>query len=237
MLQLFSDIAVKLWPVLLSYYSNAYKIRLMKGIKMRKVTPLTEQQIEAASPRVKEYNLGDGDGLSLKVKPTGSKLWRFSYYHPITRKRNNLALGKYPDLSLVKARAKAIEARDLLTNGIDPKQYRDAKRKEEAEVNQYVFENVVNEWLKIKSSELKPTGLKTITNSLDNFILPYVSNCSIKDINISVVMDVLKEIKDNGDSIVFMRNYLYFHQIMEYAKTIGLIDHNPLNKLTIEYHL
>ena len=60
---------------------------------------------------------------------------------------------------------------------------------------------------------------------------------TIKDINISVVMDVLKEIKDNGDSVVFMRNYLYFHQIMEYAKTIGLIDHNPLNKIKVDYCL
>lgn len=28
----------------------------------------------------------------------------------------------------------------------------------------YIFENVVNEWLKVKAFELKPIGLKTITN-------------------------------------------------------------------------
>ncbi|MCZ8499011.1 Arm DNA-binding domain-containing protein [Vibrio lentus] len=33
----------------------------------------------------------------------------------------NLALGKYPDVSLAKARTKAIEARELLADGIDPK--------------------------------------------------------------------------------------------------------------------
>jgi hypothetical protein len=200
---------------------------------MIKVTPLTVQEIEAATPREKDYNLGDGDGLSLKIKPTGSKLWRFSYYHPITRKRKNLALGKYPDLSLVKVRAKAIEVRELLANRIDPKQYRDVKRKEETEVNQFIFENVVNEWLKVKSSELKPIGLKTIKNSLENFILPFVATCSVKDINARLVMEVLQPINNHGDTQVLMQNYLYFYQIMDHAKLSGLIDHNPLNKLNV----
>jgi hypothetical protein len=200
---------------------------------MKKVTPLTEQEIEAATPREKDYNLGDGDGLSLKVKPIGSKLWRFSYYHPITRKRQNLALGKYPDLSLVKAREKVVELRRVLANGIDPKKYRDDKKQRETEVNQFIFENVVNEWLKVKASELKPVGFKTITNSLDNFILPFVATCSVKDITPRLVMEVLQPIKENGDIQVLMQNHLYFYQVMEYAKSSGLIDHNPLNKLNV----
>ncbi|MGB2146996.1 MAG: integrase arm-type DNA-binding domain-containing protein, partial [Vibrio toranzoniae] len=56
----------------------------------KKVQPLTATQIKQAKPKEKEYNLGDGDGLSLKIKPIGTKLWRFSYYHPISRKRLNL---------------------------------------------------------------------------------------------------------------------------------------------------
>ncbi len=80
----------------------------------KKVQPLTATQIKQAKPKEKEYNLGDGDGLSLKIKPIGTKLWRFSYYHPISRKRLNLALGKYPDVSLAKARTKAIEAENYL---------------------------------------------------------------------------------------------------------------------------
>jgi|GEM_PF-6104464 len=107
-----------------------------------------------------------------------------------------------------------LDARTLLANKTDPKKHRDVKRKEEAEINQYMFENVVNSWINIKSSELKPIGLKTITNTLDNFILPFVSNSSIKDINASLVMDVLKPIRDNGNIEVLMRNYLYFYQII-----------------------
>lgn len=97
-----------------------------------KVKPLTATQVLQAKPKEKEYNLGDGDGLSLKVKPIGSKLWRFSYYRPISNKRAHLALGKYPALSLAKARTKAIEARELLAEGIDPKEHRDTTLKAQA---------------------------------------------------------------------------------------------------------
>ena len=70
----------------------------------RKTNPLTATQILQAKPKEKEYNLLDGDGLALRIKPNGSKLWIFNYYRPITRKRANLSIGKYPAISLAKAR-------------------------------------------------------------------------------------------------------------------------------------
>jgi len=186
-------------------------------------------------PKDKSYSLGDAYGLSILIKTNGSKLWRFRYSHPFTNKKANLSFGAYPEISLEQARAMTQDARSLLINKIDPKKHRDIKRKEETEINQYLFENVVDSWIKIKSSEVKSIGLKTITNSLDNFILPFVSNCSVKDINANLVMEVFKPIKDNGNIGVLMNNYLYFYQIMEHATMIGLIDHNPLEEIKINF--
>jgi hypothetical protein len=39
--------------------------------------PLTDTQVKQAKPKAKEYNLVDGGGLALRVKPNGSKLWLF----------------------------------------------------------------------------------------------------------------------------------------------------------------
>ncbi len=107
------------------------------------------------------------------------------------------------------------------------------RKTDESEVNKYLFENVVDEWLKVKSRESKPLGGKTIKNSLENFILPFVATCSVKDISLKLVMEVLEPIKKNGDMQVLLRNHLYFHEIMEHAKRKGLLDHNPLDKLNI----
>ncbi|NYA48136.1 integrase arm-type DNA-binding domain-containing protein, partial [Haemophilus haemolyticus] len=55
--------------------------------------PLTNTEVERAKPQNKEYNLMDGQGLFLRVKPTGAKAWLFNYYHPTTKKRTNITIG------------------------------------------------------------------------------------------------------------------------------------------------
>jgi hypothetical protein len=36
---------------------------------------LSDRAVQTAKPREKQYKLADGDGLTLVVKPSGSKLW------------------------------------------------------------------------------------------------------------------------------------------------------------------
>ena len=139
-----------------------------------KTTPLTDTQIKKAKPQEKEYNLNDGNSLALRIKPTGSKLWLFNYYRPVTRKRTNLSLGKYPDLSLAKARAKAFAARELLADGIDPKEHRDNELKAKQAIIKHSFEMVANDWLKLKASEVKEGTYKAISNTLINHIFPVI---------------------------------------------------------------
>lgn len=45
----------------------------------RLTTPLTNTKIERAKPTAKEYNLADGKGLYLRVKPTGLEMWLLNY--------------------------------------------------------------------------------------------------------------------------------------------------------------
>ena len=48
----------------------------------RTTKPLTNTEVQQAKPKEKEFNLVDGDGLALRVKPNGSKLWILNYYRP-----------------------------------------------------------------------------------------------------------------------------------------------------------
>jgi hypothetical protein len=54
----------------------------------------------------------------LWVQPTGSRLWRFVYR--FEGKQKLLALGAYPDMSLLEARRAHAEAKSLLGDGTDP---------------------------------------------------------------------------------------------------------------------
>ena len=92
---------------------------------MPKVTkPLTNTEINNARGKAKEYNLADGLGLALRVRPGGDKYWIFNYQRPITKIRANISLGIYPAVSLSSARVIRSEYRDLLAQGIDPKHHR-----------------------------------------------------------------------------------------------------------------
>ena len=40
----------------------------------RLAKPLSDTEIKTAKPKDKEYNLTDGSGLQIRIKPNGSKL-------------------------------------------------------------------------------------------------------------------------------------------------------------------
>lgn len=91
-------------------------------------TRLSDLKVKAAKPKEKDYTLTDGNGLQLRVRINGSRLWNFNYIHPVTKKRINMGLGTFPEVSLAQARKRTVEARELVAQGLDPKERRDADR-------------------------------------------------------------------------------------------------------------
>ncbi|MCY1126661.1 Arm DNA-binding domain-containing protein [Frigidibacter sp. RF13] len=78
----------------------------------------SEFRIKKAKSREKPYKLTDGGGLSVRVKPNGSKLWQQKYR--FLGKERLLSHGRYPDVSIDHARKKRDQARTTLANGTDP---------------------------------------------------------------------------------------------------------------------
>lgn len=61
---------------------------------------------------------GDGGGLTLQITATGAKSWLFRYM--IAGQAHGMGLGPTHTVSLAEARQKALDARKLLIDGIDP---------------------------------------------------------------------------------------------------------------------
>lgn len=96
----------------------------------RIVTPLSDSQIKRAkAPETGSAKLYDGDGLYLLLSADGGRYWRMDYTRPITKKRNTLAFGSYPQVSLADARQKRIAARQLIAAHVDPAEQRDEARR------------------------------------------------------------------------------------------------------------
>ena len=82
--------------------------------------PLTAQEL----PKKPVGKHSDGSGLLFRVTPGGTRDWFLKVQHK--GKRKEYALGKYPNLGLSDARAKAREWRVLIKAGVDPRDTNDA---------------------------------------------------------------------------------------------------------------
>jgi hypothetical protein len=60
----------------------------------------------------------DGEGLCLVVSQTSRRKWVLRYQRK--GKRRDLGLGSYPTITLAKARERALAARKLIAEGVDP---------------------------------------------------------------------------------------------------------------------
>ncbi len=86
---------------------------------------LTDSQCRNAELKANAYRLKDGESLTLRVKPNGSKLWQYRYR--LSGKENIFSIGTYPAAAtLAEARKEKDAARDLVAQGINPTEHRKA---------------------------------------------------------------------------------------------------------------
>ena len=192
-----------------------------------KTKELSDTQIRLAKARDKEYSLADGKGLYLRIKPIGSKTWLFNYTRPITKKRANLGLGNYPDLTLADARIKAKELRHALAKGIDPQEYRRSIDKKDNEAYANTLQKVTNKWLSLKKEKVSTSYYQKIVDRLDKYILPKLGNIPIHQIKPVDAIQVISPIADAGKLETVKKLCRWLNEIMIYALNTGLIDIMP----------
>jgi integrase len=197
--------------------------------EMPAMPALTDTAIRNAKPADKPYKLRETGNLYLLVAPTGGKLWRLDYR--FDNKRKLLALGRYPDVSLEKARKRRDEARKLLVNGVDPgavKKAQKAARKAWA-VNS--FEVVAREWFeKWKTGKAESHYGKVIAR-LEKDVLPWLGRRPVAEIAALEVLAVLRRIESRGTLDTAHRAGGDCSQIFRYAIATGRATYNPVPDL------
>ncbi|OCG38555.1 integrase domain-containing protein [Gilliamella sp. Gris1-4] len=191
------------------------------------VKPLTDTQIKNAKSKEKDYTLSDGDGLYLLIKKTGSKIWRFNYIRPSTKKRALISFGHYPQVSLVDARTLRNESRDLI------RQNRDPLEKELIDNNKgRTLKSVADDWLILEKSQgYKDETIKKSWQSLENHVFPYIGNTLITDITPTLFINILAPLKAAKKFDMIKRVIRRVNKIMDYAVNYELIESNKLSKV------
>ena len=165
---------------------------------VRITKPLTNTEVQQAKPKEKEFNLVDGNGLALRVKPNGSKLWIFNYYRPYTKKRTSLSLGSFPTTTLANARKKRNAAKELLAQNIDPKEHRDEKSRLDSVVHSNTLEHIAKKWLEVKKSKVSADHATDTWRSLELHIFPNLGKIPIHKTTAVKTIDPIEPIAAKG---------------------------------------
>lgn len=143
-----------------------------------------------------------------------------------------ISLGRWVDVSLEAARERAADARDLLSQGIDPS----AHRKAEKAARKLTFTFVAREWLSARESilrkgKLTPLTFKKQRQILERYVLPSVGSRPLKLIATQELSALLIGIESKGLADTAHRARRACSRIFNFAQVRGLVDHNPVDAL------
>lgn len=187
---------------------------------------LTEVKLRGAKPNSKKYKLHDGGGLYLEVTPTGGKLWRYKYR--FNGKEKLLAIGKYPDVSLKKAREKHQKARQQLADNIDPSEIK--KQEKAAKAN--TFKELTLQWWQAQKAKWTSRHAQTIYRRLEIDILPWLGDRPVNEISTKEVLEVLRRVESRGVVDTAHRLAQMCNNIFLFAVASGLCENNPASDIS-----
>ncbi len=191
---------------------------------------LNARQVDTAKPREKAYQLADGAGLYLEVVPSGSRYWRMKYR--FNGKKNRLAFGVYPAVSLAQARALRDDAKKKLAEGIDPS----FAKKEEKLVRDVrlhnTFQAVALEWHGTKVSRWSEGYASDIIEAFNKDIFPYIGQQPVNEIKPLVLLNVLRRMESRGATEKAKKVRQRCSEVFRYAIVTGRAEYNPAADLT-----
>ena len=190
--------------------------------------PLTDTAIKKAKPEAKAYKLADGGGMFLMVHPNGGKYWRLRYRFMGVEKL--LALGVYPDVSILDARGRREQARKLLANGVDPSAIKQKAKQEKVKILQIAensFRNLATEFHKVKSPMWTEGHAKQWMGNLEKYAMPVIGNKPITDIEPMDIMQIMRDMEALGIYETRDRLLQTIGVTFKYAMATGRAKSNP----------
>jgi len=190
---------------------------------------LTDTEIKRAKTTERAYSIGDGGGLYLWVKPTGGKLWRWSYR--FEGKEKLMSFGKYPDVSLALARDRHVDARKLLATGIDPMAQRKIEKKVQKVSSENSFQSVYTRWLEYWQEGKSPRHVDSVRRRMAADILPCLGARPIAKIEAPELAAMANAIQDRGARDIAKRALETVGQVFRYGIAHGLATRNPATEI------
>lgn len=182
---------------------------------------LSNTAILNLAPKTARYEVLDGDGLYIRVMPTGSKSWVLRYM--VDNKAKRMTLGQYPGVSAAEARQKALDAKKQLQRGVDPVEQR--KRQEDANRQAPDFAFMLEEFWE-KELKASPSG-KERRRLIEKDALPFLGGKKVAEITRRDVVLLVDKVRDRAP-VAANRMQGALVRLFNFAAERGVIDFSPL---------
>lgn len=190
---------------------------------------LTDTAIRNAKPRPKAYKLGDAMGLFLLVQPSGGKLWRLKYR--IDGREKKLGFGTYPEVSLIEARRRRDEAREVLAMGKDPSREKQQAKHRAMASAANTFGEIAREFIDKRRRE----GLSASTADKSEYYIsrmgPVIARLPIAEISAPDLLAVLRRIEVKGNYETAGRVLQLAGRVFRYAVATARLASDPSRDL------
>jgi integrase len=177
---------------------------------------LTDRFCDRTKPGRRRIDYYDAKttGLSLRIAPTGIK--SFAVLYGPEAKRTRLTLGRYPRLSLARARTLAVEAMTRAHAGDDP---RHNVAVTVSDVAAGYIERHVRPTLK---------SAKAVERRLKKNCLPFIGGVALADLHKRDLHRVMTPILARGSPVEAARVFEDVRAMVKWATAEGHLDFNPL---------
>ena len=195
------------------------------------MSKLTVKQIEHAAPKAKEYRLSDGNGLILRIRPSGAKSWLYCFRLPCNRTLQQMTLGSFDDVSLKDARSLLPALKKQISQGIDPRTVRAAVIAENTQaISMQGLFDVWIEYVKL-TKEVTPKWMKQHETRWARHLKAPLGKLLAKDITRAHLASVLDGMSRKGIKEETRKSLSTLNLMLDYGLTRHLIEQNPARLL------
>jgi integrase len=185
---------------------------------------LNDTQVRNLKPRDKLYRIADSHGLTIEIAVSGSKIWlhRYRYKGEATM----MSLGHYPEMSLLSARQVRDANKQLLNEGINPK---DSKIK--STTSHTTFNDMFLQWHSNKRDSWSNDYAHDVLQRAECYLIPFIGDRLINEITAPDMLKILKQIEERGllDTLEKIKGIA--SRVFSYSVGMGVITVNPVRDL------
>jgi integrase len=186
----------------------------------------TDRYLQSIKHPVKEYCIREGHGFTLRVLPSGLKV--FQYVFTLIGRRHRLNLGHYPLTTLSEAREKYHEAFLLVSKGINPQT---PVVTIEADTP-FTVATLVKQYKQFTEQHFAASTSSETVRTLDKYLLPAWGNRNIEEIRRRDAIALIEPLAINAPGQA--RGVMKIARAMfNYALDRELVELNPFTRLSV----